>query len=130
MPLAEIQSVCQRCRSTVALDLLSRDHRCPPCDLAYYQSRDRLNTGAWFAAGFVVPWLVFAWIAVTADLPSRAGGVRAITTGFPILDVGIMTAVLAVFGGKLVLAVRRWFHRREFDRVLVGPFSSGRRAAP
>lgn len=89
-----------------------------------------MNTGAWFALGFVVPWLMFAWVAATADLPQRAGGFRAITTGFPLLDIAIMTAILAVFGGKLAVAVRRWFHRRAFERVLVGPLSSGRRATP
>ncbi len=125
-----MMSRCQRCGCDLALDQLSRDHRCPPCDVAYFESRDRLNTAAWFAAGFVAPWLLFAWVAATADLPQRSGGFRSITTGFPLLDFGIMTAVVAVFGGKLVVAVRRWVHRREFDRVLVGPFSSGRRAAP
>lgn len=127
-------SRCQRCQCELALDQLSRDHRCPPCDVAYFESRDRLHTRAWFTVGFVLPWLLFAWVAATADLPHRSGGFRAITTGFPLLDFAIMCAIVAVFSGKVAVAVRRWFHRREFERTPPGTvgnaLSSVRRATP
>ncbi len=124
-------SRCERCGSALAIDQLSLDHRCPPCDVAYYESRDRLHTHAWFAAGLVLPWLLFAWVAIAVDLPQSVGKIRAFSTGVPLLDVAIMTVIVAVFAGRLAVTVRRWFHRRGFERVLVGNvLRTGRRAEP
>jgi hypothetical protein len=89
------------------------------CELEYYESRDRLPLGMWFGLGFAVPWALYTALVSAVELPARSGGVRAFTTGLPALDLAIMTAVVAVFAGKLAVGVRRWLHRREFDRTPV-----------
>lgn len=115
----QTMSRCRRCKCELAADRLSLDGTCPPCEVAYYESRDRLNTPAWFVLGFVLPWFAFAGIVATQDLPHHSGGVRAITTGIPMLDLTIMAVIVGVFSGKAMLAARRWFHRREFERARV-----------
>jgi len=109
---------CHRCKRPHCAEHLKAE-TCVACELEYYESRDQLPTGMWYGLGFFVPWAAFTALITTVDLPSRSGGVRAFTTGLPALDVAIMTAVVAVFAGKLAVKIRRWLHRREFDRTPV-----------
>ncbi len=91
---------------------------CAECELAYHESRDKLKMGLWFVIGFAVPWILFA--GVYEHLPSwdaRSGGVRAITTGIPMLDVIIMFTVMAVFAGKGAMGLRSAFHRGQFMKL-------------
>jgi hypothetical protein len=124
-----IRAGCRRCGCVMAMADLSRDGRCPPCEVAYFESRDRLNTGLWYALGFALPMLLFVWVAATVTLPTNVGKIRSFTTGVPMLDFAIMCTFVAVFSGKTVVAIRRWFHRRDFESRPVGVTSSGRRAA-
>ncbi|HEY5947870.1 MAG TPA: hypothetical protein VIV40_20360 [Kofleriaceae bacterium] len=112
---------CPRCHTPVCNDHIALyEQSCVDCAIAYYDSRDRLHVGAWFALGFGALWLLYA--AVYDQLPSwsaRSGGFRAITTGVPALDVVIMFTVAAVFAGKAMVGLRRWWHRRTFvERAL------------
>ena len=107
---------CRRCASRLCSEHTPfGGHACADCELAYYESRDTLHIHVWFVIGFALPWLL---MALTSDhLPSwsaRSGGMRAITTGYPMLDVLIMTTVVAVFAGKGAMGLRQWFHRRSF----------------
>ena len=129
MPHDSPASVCVRCGVALAPDYLSHDHRCPPCEVAYFESRDRLNTRGWFAGAFVLPWLLFAWLIATVQFPPAVGKVRGFSTGLPQLDLFIMTAITALLLGSAAVTVRRWFHRRSFESAIVG-VSSGRRATP
>jgi hypothetical protein len=100
---------------------------CAECELRYHEDRERLSLRAWFGAGFAMPWALLT--AVSETLPSwsaRSGGFRAITTGVPMLDIVIMTGVIAVFAGKAAVAIRSSLHRRAFMR----PVSRGAEALP
>lgn len=103
---------CRRCGHGTCLPHLSTEMTCNDCDLLYYESRDRLPLRGWFALGFALPWLVFVAIMVSVDLPARSGGVRTITTGFPALDLALMTLVVAWFSGKAAVVLRCWRHRQ------------------
>jgi len=108
---------CRRCGTRLCMEHLPFSETCAACDLAYYESRDRLHQRAWFALGFALPWIAFVAIMATATFPRYVGGMRSFSTGSPQLDFAIMTAIISVFAGKAVLALRRWVHRREFDEA-------------
>jgi len=110
---------CPRCSARLCMEHSPLPgEACVPCELAYHESRDKLRLNLWFALGFLVPW---GWLFAMRDsLPSwsaRSGGVRAITTGIPMLDVLIMFSIIAVFAGKAASGLRSWMHRREFLRA-------------
>lgn len=109
----QIELRCRRCH--VPSQNLSVEYTCSTCDVDYFESRDRLNTGVWFGLGFALPWMVAAPVMASVDLPEAAGRMRAMSTGVPLLDLAVMTTVVAVLCGKGLLGLRRWFHRREFD---------------
>ena len=110
------QDACRRCATRLCGEHVPfANERCAECELAFHESRDSLRLWAWFVVGFYVPWALF--VAIYEHLPSwsaRSGGVRAITTGVPMLDVVIMFTVMAVFAGKGAMGVREWLHRRKF----------------
>ena len=86
---------------------------CEQCEMQYALRRSEIARNGWFVLGFVLPWLFV--MAIHDYLPSwsaRSGGVRAITTGVPMLDVLIMTGVTAVFMGKAMIGLRLWWDRR------------------
>jgi hypothetical protein len=90
---------------------------CTDCEIVYQSRRGELQVYPWFLLGFVVPWGYV--LAMWNHLPgwsARSGGVRAITTGVPMLDVMIMCTVAAVFAGKAAASLRRKLHRRAFVR--------------
>ncbi|HEY5926690.1 MAG TPA: hypothetical protein VIV11_33620 [Kofleriaceae bacterium] len=107
---------CPRCGNSVCVDHLAIEgDNCLDCAVAYYDSLDKVNLNVWFALGALMPWTLYA--AIFSALPSwdaRSGGFRAITTGFPALDVIIMFAVMSVFAGKAMMGLRKWFHRKSF----------------
>jgi hypothetical protein len=109
---------CPQCGSATCPDhLATYSNDCLDCALAYHASADKLHINLWFALGAALPWLVYA--SVYTQLPgwsARSGGFRALTTGIPALDVLIMFAVTSVFAGKALMGVRRWLHRRSFER--------------
>ncbi len=131
---------CRRCGERLCMEHLPLSMTCVACDLAYYDSRDRIHPGAWWLAGFSAVWFAFAFAMHCGDFPTRvAGGFRSFTTGVPAIDFTIMSAFLSVFAGRAVLGIRRAIHRRAFDRGrddalppmrLVERASSGRRAGP
>lgn len=108
--------VCRRCARRLCSEHTPfGGDACADCELAYFESRDGLRSNVWFVVGLALPWMVIA--ALHEHLPSgsaRAGGHRAITTGVPLLDILIMTAVISVFAGKAARRLRIWFHRRTF----------------
>ncbi|MFN0245828.1 MAG: hypothetical protein ACKV2T_02900 [Kofleriaceae bacterium] len=88
---------------------------CGECELAYHEQRDQLRLGWWFVAGLAVPWILF--LGIFDHLPSwsaRSGGVRAMTTGIPMLDVVIMFSILSGFAGKAAMGLRSACHRNAF----------------
>lgn len=88
---------------------------CTACELAYQDSKHALPMNRWFALGFALPWIFI--LGIHEHLPSwsaRSGGYRAITTGVPMVDVLIMTAVTAVFAGKIAMGIRGALHRERF----------------
>jgi hypothetical protein len=109
-------TICPRCGVSICGDHMAIDRdTCVDCAVAYYDDLDRVHMGAWFVAGFLLPWA--AYVALYDYLPSwsaRAGGFRAITTGVPALDVVIMFTITAVFAGKAMMGLRKWHHRRSF----------------
>ena len=115
------QDICPRCHARLCLDhgTLPGD-ACNECELEYHESRDGLKLNLWFLAGFALPWIVFA--GILDKLPSwsaRSGGIRAITTGIPMLDCIIMFSVVAVIAGKGAMGLRSAFHRNAFMRPAV-----------
>jgi hypothetical protein len=109
-------TTCPRCASAMCADhMAAYENTCLDCAVAYYDSLERVRMNVWFAVGALVPWTLYA--AVYAHLPSwseRSGGFRAITTGFPALDVVIMFAIVSVFSGKAMMGLRRALHRKSF----------------
>ncbi|HEX5059965.1 MAG TPA: hypothetical protein VFV99_11430 [Kofleriaceae bacterium] len=108
---------CSRCGAETCVDHMALEHRdtCLDCALAFYDSQDKLHLNAWFIAGFILPWALY--LRMLPDLPSwseRSGGYRAMTTGFPALDVLIIVGFVSVFAGKAMIGLRKWMHRRTF----------------
>ena len=107
---------CPRCDAPMCADhMATYRQECVDCALAYYDSLDKLHLNVWFALGALVPWA--AYIGIFSHLPSwstRSGGFRAITTGFPALDILIMFTVMSVFAGKAMMGLRKWWHHRSF----------------
>lgn len=107
---------CRRCTRPLCLEHVPfGGDACQPCEWEYQGRRSVRRERAWFAAGFALPWLVLA--QTTDALPSwsaRSGGLRAITTGVPMLDVLIAVTATAVFAGKGLIALRGWLLRRTF----------------
>lgn len=88
---------------------------CAECEVKYQASRDDVQMLPWFLLGFAMPWVVF--FGIYEHLPSwsaRSGGVRAITTGLPMLDVLIMFTIVAIVAGKTAMGLREAAHRRAF----------------
>jgi hypothetical protein len=113
------QDICPRCSARLCMDhgTLPGD-ACVECELAYHEERGQLMLGWWFVAGLAVPWVLF--LGILEHLPSwsaRSGGVRAITTGVPMLDVIIMFSILSIFAGKAAIGLRSAFHRGQFMRL-------------
>ena len=107
---------CRRCMRRLCLEHVPLGgDACLDCEIAYQRSREGMQTLPWFLLGALVPLLVFALLAPTIARFPPSGGVRSITTGIPLLDAMIMTAVLSVFAGKLAIAVRERLHRRAFN---------------
>jgi hypothetical protein len=110
------QNACPRCSTPLCDEHVPfRREACAECELAYHEERDGLGLNRWFLGGFALPWAGLA--AISDTLPEwsmRAGGFRAITTGVPMLDILIMTAVVGVFAGKAAIGIRSWLHRRSF----------------
>ena len=110
------QDRCPRCAARLCIEHVPfGNERCTACEIAFQDSRHSLRLWAWFVVGFYVPWALF--VAIYEHLPSwsaRSGGVRAITTGVPMLDVVIMFSVMAVFAGKGAMGLRESLHRRSF----------------
>ena len=107
---------CPRCDTPICPDHLAIEREeCVDCALAYYDSLDTLHLNMWFAAGALVPWASYA--ALYSRLPdwsARSGGFRALTTGFPALDILIMVAFTSFWCGKAMMGLRKWNHRRSF----------------
>ena len=107
---------CPRCGAAMCADhMATYREECVDCALQYYDSLDKLQLNAWFVFGALLPWTVYA--SIHSHLPSwsaRSGGFRALTTGFPALDVLIMFTVMSVFAGKAMMGLRKWFHHRSF----------------
>lgn len=114
---------CPRCGVALCADhTATYRQECIDCALAYYASLDTLHMRAWFVAGALLPWSLYA--SVYSDLPSwsaRSGGYRAITTGVPALDVLLMFAFVSFFAGKAMVALRTWRHDRTFTRCELAP---------
>ena len=116
---------CGSCRRRLCLEHIPLGgDACLDCEVAYQRSRDDLDMLPWFLLGFAVPWAVFAMLYESIARFGPSGGVRAITTGIPLLDAALMTSVLAFFAGKAAIAVRMAFHRRAFDRRRRGEASA------
>lgn len=111
-------TTCPRCATPQCSDHTAMySDTCVDCALAYYDSRERVNMKGWFVAGFMLPWLGYVALLVNDLLPRwdmRSGGHRAITTGFPALDVIIMFTIIAVFAGMGAMRVREHIHKRAF----------------
>lgn len=107
---------CSRCgRGTCADHASKGDGLCPPCEVAYFEGRDRLPLRAWFLAGCCVPVAVLlANLGELMRQPFRGGAYRSITTGIPLLDAALLTALFAYLSGKLLVAIRTSLYRRRF----------------
>jgi hypothetical protein len=91
------------------------DGFCPPCAAAFVLGSERLRPRLWFVLGFALPFsLLVAAAPAMARQPYYGGGYRAITTGIPLLDVSIVTAIVAVLVGKLAVHLRVGRYRRRF----------------
>ena len=110
------QEVCRRCARRLCSEHTPfGGDACADCELAYFNSRDRLPLKVWFVIGFVLPWVLLA--ALHGNLPSgsaRATGFRGMSTGVPLIDVSIMLMVAAVLLGTATRGLRIWLHRRMF----------------
>lgn len=83
--------------------------------MAYFEGRDRLRLRAWFLAGAALPLAIFALnVRALAALPFKGTTIRAVTTGIPLLDAAILTALAAWLGGKAAVAMRTAHYRRVF----------------
>jgi hypothetical protein len=107
---------CTRCSARLCLEHIPLGgDACAKCELAYQQSRDRLNRVGFFLLGLALPWVIFA--GIWDYLPSwhaRSGGIRAITTGIPMLDVIIMFSVTSIIFANGAVGLREAAHRRAF----------------
>ena len=115
------QDICPRCSRRLCMDhAMLPGEACNECELAYHESRGALKLNRWFLLGAALPWVVFA--GILEHLPSwsaRSGGVRAITTGIPMLDAIIMFAITSVFAGKAAMGLRSAFHRNAFMKPAI-----------
>lgn len=108
---------CRRCSGPVCMEHVPLAGRaCDPCELDYLARRDRIRFWPWFAVGAlaVVPLYLMVLHAWGDDLPARAGGHRAITTGYPAIDLFLIALLAAYFSGNVAAALRRWVLRRRF----------------
>jgi hypothetical protein len=109
-------NTCPRCNTSLCNEHVPfAREACAECELQYHDEREEIRFGSWFAAGFALPWA--GLLAISDALPSwsaRSGGYRAITTGVPMIDILLMTLVIAVFAGKAAMGIRSAVHRRQF----------------
>lgn len=110
--------MCPRCATRFCMEhAMLPGEACNPCELAYHESKSTLKMNLWFVVGFALPWVVF--VGILDRLPAwsaRSGGIRAITTGIPMLDAIIMFSVMAIIAGKGAMGLRHAFHRNAFMR--------------
>jgi len=106
---------CTRCETTFCMEHAPMPGtRCLRCELGYHNDKQVLRP--YFRIGAVISIATFVWLflSVKDGLPLRSGGMRAITTGFPVIDLFILCVLGAVVMSAAVGTSLGYIYRRRF----------------